>query len=126
MDACLAACDDVCGHQRRQAAQPKARSFHFTVAVLPWLDDLIRAPDRRRQTADRIFDRDPRYRRRHQFAHKRDGGPLIRTSITPPPRARRGQKRARRMKDREIPAVIEDRPHIAPEMLTAVAVHEIT
>ena len=106
MHAGLAAGDDVGGHERRKIFQPEAGGFGFTVAKLPWLDDLVGLADFAGNGADWVFEGDVFDRSREKEADKverggleawRLGGPLARSTD--------GEVRAGWVRDHYVPRI---------------------
>lgn len=132
MDARCSALDDFRRHEQRQVLQPQTGALDLAVPELPWLhglcrllivaDALLRVP-----VHDRVLDRDALDRRVPQVGEQR--GALVKFAphiLQRPAGRRNGQPadaavakpRAGRMRhDHQIPAVVENVPDIADDVL---------
>ena len=77
VNALLTSIDAVSWLELGQVVEPEAGGLHFTVAVLPWLDDLIGWTDGRADHADGIFNAPTRDWGIHEQAHEVESFSLL-------------------------------------------------
>lgn len=107
MDAWLSSRNDVRGSEWRQIFEPEARCFCFSVAELPRLDDLIRFADLAGYDADRIFYGYAFYWSGHKASNEVERLLLLVSFFGEPASAGYRQVRTWRVRDHEVPLVVE-------------------
>ena len=115
---------DVRRPKLRKPFEPEACCLRLAVPELPWLDDLIRLPDLRRDHGYRVLDCNPGDRRGHKKTDKieRPLLPTVRDLLCEVPRAAHGKVSAWRVRDHHVPAHAKKVADIAPDVEVAVVV----